>query len=303
MNPEEILTVKPKVLTDEQREFYFENGYLLIESVIDQDQLERLRATVETLVEQTRTMKMSDKVWDLEKGHGKDNMRLRRLSSPNDHHPVFWEFASKSILVDIMEDLLGPNVKFHHSKLNFKWSHGGEEVKWHQDIQFWPHTNYSPLTAGTYLYSCDESQGPLGVIPKSHLDRLYNQYDVKGNWTGCLSDEDAAAIETDKAVYLEGPAGSITIHNCRTIHGSKTNHSDQARPLLLNVYSSADAMPYTRNPLFSKYDQMIVRGKRAEWAEHDPRPCLLPPDWGENYTSIFALQQKSENVTEPTVET
>ena len=41
-------------------------------------------------------------------------------------------------------------------------------------------------------------------------------------------------------------------------------------------------------------DQMIIRGKRAEWAHHDPQPCLMPPDWSGGYTSIFALQQKEE---------
>ena len=83
----------------------------------------------------------------------------------------------------------------------------------------------------------------------------------------------------------------MTIHNCRMIHGSKPNRSDQCRPLLLNVYAPADAMPYTHNPLRSKYDQAIVRGEAQRWAHHDPRPCLLPPDWSGGYTSIFALQQ------------
>ena len=38
----------------------------------------------------------------------------------------------------------------------------------------------------------------------------------------------------------------------------------------------------------------VVRGERARWAHHDPRPCLIPPDWSGGYTSIFALQQKEE---------
>lgn len=292
MKPEDILNLGSFVLSQAQREFYFENGYLLVENAINQDWLKRLRDTIDEVVDETRTLTESDKKWDLESGHTADNPRLRRLSSPNDHHSVFWEYASQSPILDIVSDLVGPDVKFHHSKLNFKWAKGGEEVKWHQDIQFWPHTNYSPLTVGTYIYDCDETQGPLGVIPKSHAADLYDQYDDKGKWTGCLSDEDSASLESEKAVYMPGPAGSITIHNCRTIHGSKPNSSDLGRPLLLNVYSAADAMPYTGNPLYSKYDQQIIRGKPARWADHDPRPCLLPPNWGESYTSIFALQQQ-----------
>jgi ectoine hydroxylase len=38
--------------------------------------------------------------------------------------------------------------------------------------------------------------------------------------------------------------------------------------------------------------QTIIRGKRALYAHHDPRPCLVPPDWSKGYTSIFALQQE-----------
>lgn len=292
MTPEQVLSIRPKVLTDRQREDYFANGYILLERIIPDEWIERLRRTTTEMVDESRQIATSDAVWDLEEGHTAANPRLRRLSSPNDHHPVYWEYASRSILADAIADLVGPDVKFHHSKLNFKWAQGGDEVKWHQDISFWPHTNYSPCTAGTYIYDCGMDQGPLGIIKGSHDGPLYDQYNKSGEWVGCLSDEDAAKIDPKDEIYLPGPAGSVTIHNCRTIHGSKPNRSDLGRPLLLNVYSSADAIPYTHNPLYSKYDQAIVRGQAARWAHHDPRPCLLPPDWSGGYTSIFALQQE-----------
>ena len=129
-------------------------------------------------------------------------------------------------------DLVGPDVKFHHSKLNFKWAKGGEEVKWHQDITYWPHTNYSPLTAGLYLYDCGPEQGPLMAIPGSHNGELFSQYDDAGNWVGCLSDTDVKSVPVETAAELTGPAGSITIHNCRVVHGSRPNTADLGRPLL-----------------------------------------------------------------------
>jgi len=292
MTPEQILALEPKVLSQAQRESYFDDGYLLLEKVIPEAWLERIRKATDEMVEDSRGIAESDAKWDLEDGHTAENPRLRRLSSPNDHHTAYWEYASQSIVPDIIADLVGPDVKFHHSKLNFKWAKGGEEVKWHQDIQFWPHTNYSPCTVGTYMYDCGPDQGPLMVMPGSHKLDLFNQYNSKGEWTGCLSAEDEATLDASKAVSLEGPAGSITIHNCRMLHASKPNRSDLGRPLLLNVYSSADALPYTYNPLQSKYMECIVRGERAKWAHHDPRPCLMPPDWSGGYTSIFALQQE-----------
>ena len=295
MTPEQVLAIKPKILTQAQREAYFANGYLLVERASDETWLRRLRAATEEMVERSRKVTKSDSVFDLEPNHRPDAPRLRRVSNPVEQHPVFWEYCTQSVLPDIVADLVGPDVKFHHSKLNFKWKSGGEEVKWHYDISFWPHTNYSPLTVGTYLYDCGMEQAPLAVMPGSHkIEPMLSQYDAKGNWTGCLSEADVAKLDLSRMVYLPGPAGSLTIHNCRTLHYSARNDSDLGRPLLLYTMTSADAFPYTVNPIKPKHDQYIVRGKRAAWAHHDPRPCLIPPDWSKGYTSIFALQQEEE---------
>ena len=295
MTPKEVLSHEPKVLTDEQRRSYFENGYLLVEDIISREWIGRLLDTTHQMVEKSRSITKSDEVFDLEPSHTADDPRLRRLSSPPDHHPVYWEYASESILVDVAADLVGPDVKFHHSKLNFKGADGGEEVKWHQDITYWPHTNYSPLTIGTYLYDVGDEQGPLGVIPGSHEGELFSQYNEAGEWVGCIADADLA--DSGKAIYLTGLAGSITIHNCRTIHGSKKNLSGAGRPLLLYTYTSADAFSYTSNPIKSRYDGTILRGKSARWAHHDPRACLIPPDWSGGYTSLYALQQQEDKET------
>ncbi|MGE3915503.1 MAG: phytanoyl-CoA dioxygenase family protein [Hyphomicrobiaceae bacterium] len=293
MTPEDILSIAPRVLTQKQRERYFEDGHLLVENAISMAWVERLRAATNEMIERSRKITKRDAVWDMEAGHTAENPRLRRLSSPVDHHPVFWEYASsaQSPLPDIIADLVGPDVKFHHSKLNFKWSKGGAEVKWHQDIPAWPHTNYTPCTAGTYIYDCGREQGPMGFIPGSHNGPIYSEYNENGEWVGCLSKDDTAKLDMSKVQWLEAATGGITIHNCRSLHYSEPNNSPIARPLLLNVYSNANAMPYSFNPIPSPHAGEIVRGKPALWAHHDPRPCLIPPDWSRGYSSIFAKQQ------------
>ena len=96
-------------------------------------------------------------------------------------------------------------------------------------------------------------------------------------------------------MYLQGPAGSVTVHHCRMIHGSKPNTNPQrSRPLLLNGFSSADALPVTPHYNAALHRGEIVRGKRTRWIHFDPRPCLMPPDWSGGYTSIFAIQQGEE---------
>jgi len=293
MTPEQVLAIPPRVLTQAQREAYFRDGYILLERVIPMEWIARLRAASEEMVEQSRKVTRSNKVFDLEPDHTPEAPRLRRVSSPDIHHPVFWDYCTKSPMPDIVADLVGPHVKFHHSKLNYKWKKGGEEVRWHYDISFWPHTNYSPITVGTYLYDCGMDQGPLGVLPGSHqIEPMLSQYDAQGKWIGCLTDDDVARLDTTKTVYLTGPAGSLTLHNCRTLHSSPRNDSDAGRPLLLYTLSSADAFTYMCNPLGTKHSGTIVRGQPAPFAHHDPRPCLIPPDWSGGYSSIFSLQQE-----------
>ena len=292
MTPEKVLAHSPKILDQSEREYFFETGYLLKERFVNDGWLSGLREVTERMIDESRGLSASNKKFDLEPEHTEESPKLRRLTQPVDHDPLYWEFASESIIPDIVADLVGPNVKFHHSKLNFKWAKGGEEVKWHQDITFWPHTNYSPLTVGLYLHDVGDDQGPLGVLPASHNGPLFDQYNDTHQWVGCLSDTDTSTLDLENAAYLTGPAGSITIHNCRAVHGSGINHSPIGRPLLLNAYSSADAFPYTRDPLMSSHHGEIVRGQPARWAHHDPRPCLMPPDWSDGYTSIYALQQE-----------
>ena len=62
------------------------------------------------------------------------------------------------------------------------------------------------------------------------------------------------------------------------------------RPLLLNVYSSADSMPYAFNPLANEYEGVIIHGEPARYASHDPRGCELPPDWSKGYVGPWQHQ-------------
>ena len=292
MKTEDILARPAKVLSEAQRENYFRDGYVVLDRFVSDDWLDRIWAATDGFIEQSRGETKSGAFFDLEPSHSATAPRLRRLTQPVEHHETFRTFAMEGPIVDVAEDLLGPNVKYNHSKLNFKWSDGGEEVKWHQDIQFWPHTNYSPLTIGVYFADVDDEMGPMGVVPGSHDGELFDLYDDDEQWTGAIKDRDLVRAHVEKAVYLKGKRGSVTVHNCRMVHGSMPNMSARSRPLLLHTYTAADALHLTslfdRAPL----SNTIVRGEAAKWIEFDDRPCLMPPDWSKGYSSIFALQQE-----------
>jgi len=174
---QDILNRPAKTLSQAHRRGYFRDGFIGVERLVSQEWLDKLNTVTNEFVEISRNLQGKDRRFDLEPDHSPIIPRIRRLNSPVDYHETFWEFASQGPFVDVAEDLLGADVKFHHSKLNFKWGGGGEEIKWHQDIQFWPHTNYQVLTIGVYLDDVTDDMAPMGVIPGSHDGPLYDLYD------------------------------------------------------------------------------------------------------------------------------
>ena len=293
MTPERILAEPPRVLPQQARIDYFEKGFALVEDAVPEEWIDRLLAVTGRMVEASRSERESGHVFDIAPEHGPDNPRVRRIKRPDEQHETYWAFVQE-VLADIAADLLGPDVVFHHSKLNFKWFEGGDEVQWHQDIQFYPHTNYDHLTIGAYLSDTGPENGPMSMIPGSHRGPLYDLYSADGNWAGHLRAEDAAGLATGEAETLTCRRGAVTIHNCRTLHYSCPSRTDAGRPLLLNAFAAADARPYTPHPDPSCHTGEVVRGAPARIARHDPRPCPIPPDWSGGYSSIFAAQSGEE---------
>ena len=289
MTPEEILSQPARVLSQAQREKYFTDGYVSVEEIVPQDILSELQEATAEFQDRSRSVQASDDTFDIGPDHTAEAPVLRRLKSPDIQHDAYWRFST-GLMADVAADLVGPNVVFHHSKLNFKWFDASDTVKWHQDIQFFPHTNYNVLTIGCYLADTDMSNGPLAALKGSHNRKLFDQYDADGNWTGMLSDYDAAGLDLSDVEYMTGKAGSITIHNARTLHYSPASKNPVPRPLLLNCYTSADAKPYTAHPQPTRNTYRVVRGDPVNWAHHDPRPCQIPPNWAGGYSSIYAAQ-------------
>ena len=144
---------------------------------------------------------------------------MRRLRALVDRHPDFWRFASESVLADIAADLVGPDVKFHSGKLNYKWPGSGEVVDWHQDIPAWPHTNYSPVTLGVYLDDVPTERGPLTCVPGSHEGPIFVHRDDAGKWTGSVRARDMTTVDQSRAEDLTGRGG----------HGDRDQLPDLAR--------------------------------------------------------------------------
>lgn len=297
MLEERVLERAPLVLDRRARNRYFEDGFLTVPGYVGAAWLDRLRAVVAAKVEASRALSASDDQFDLAPDHCADKPNIRRLRKAVDQHPELWAFAQDPAVVDLVADVLGPDLRFHSSKLNFKWSDGGDAVQWHQDIQAWPHTSFSVLTFGVYLDDTSAEQGPLTALPGTHRGPLFDQFDDSGRWTGAVSARDVATLPTDRAVDLCGPAGTVVLIDCRVVHGSAVNHSSRLRPLFLNVYSSADTLPLTPAPAPTTRTGVLVRGEEPRHVHMEPYPARLPPRWDQvGYRSIFAAQGAAQAV-------
>jgi hypothetical protein len=295
MKPEDILRHPPKVLTSAQRDAYFRTGFLAVDGLVPDAWLHRSRELSAEFLEASKAVAVSNEAFDLGPRHRPDQPHVRRLRALVDRHPDFWRLASESVLADIAADLVGPDVKFHSAKLNYKWPGSGEIVDWHQDIPAWPHTNYSPVTLGFYLDEVSPERGPLTCIPGSHHGPIFVHRDDAGHWTGSIQERDMMTVDRTCAVDLTGPAGTVIAINCRTIHASRANLTDRVRPVALFVYSSADAFPWTAAPTPTNHTGDIVRGRPAQTAHLDATPCPVPPDWSRiGYGSIFSVQRAGE---------
>tara|TARA_B100000427_G_scaffold320870_1_gene320702 strand:- start:273 stop:1154 length:882 start_codon:yes stop_codon:yes gene_type:complete len=292
MRDEDILSKPARILTQEERESFFKDGYVVKKKIISDDWLGKLNEALAKLIEKSKSLTKSDGTFVLEDGHTSDNPRLRRIAFMDEMDPIFHEFQRDSNLPDMAADILGPDVRFRENMINIKWSGGGQEVKWHQDFPFYPLTNRA---VGQFLICLDDvgpEQGPLQVVPGSHRGPIYDHYDSNNNWLGFIEDEKLKEAKLDTAVDLIGPAGTVSVHHCCALHASRPNLSTKGRPVLIITYAACDAYPYTAVTYPTKNYGEVVRGKDNRFCHHEEMDIRLPPDWSGGYTSIFEHQEE-----------
>ena len=121
-------------LSTEEVRFYHEHGYLAVEEVFSAAEMAEARTVVDELVERSREVTAHTDVYDLEPGHSAAEPRVRRIKSPIHVHPVFARLAKSDRLLDLVAALVGPEIRYHGSKLNMKAAGYGSPVEWHQDL-------------------------------------------------------------------------------------------------------------------------------------------------------------------------
>jgi len=282
------------VLTPEQIEAFRRDGYLTVENAITPAQLAALKADLSGWVEESRAHDApfgpetldGRARFDMGAEHTADHPALRRVNNPSDISEAYLDVMTDARTVDMIADLIGPDVKFHHCKINVKLPGTRTEVAYHQDFAFTPHTNDDVITALLMLDDVTEENGCLMVVPGTHRGPMHSLFE-DGVFTGKMAPETEAEMKA-RQVAVTGSAGSVCLMHTRLAHGSAANASTRPRGLYICVYTAADAVPIARNPMANPNEGRIVRGAASPTARMIPLEVELPKQ--PKSASFFTVQ-------------
>ncbi|MFQ5783720.1 MAG: phytanoyl-CoA dioxygenase family protein [Alphaproteobacteria bacterium] len=285
------------VLSESDIERFRADGFIVDRGDVTGERLAALRAELAGWVEQSRghAVNYGDTLdgrarFDLEIGHSAAAPRLRRVNNPAEISISYRAVTHESRLPDAVADLIGPDVKFHHCKINLKLPGSETRVGYHQDFSYTPHTNDDLVTALLMLDDMTLENGCLMVVPGSHREGQVSLWQGQ-TFTGETPPRLTAAFEK-RAVPVTGKAGDVCLMHTSLMHGSAPNRSRRARGLFITVYAAADAFALSPSPLPNAFEGDIVRGKASRIARLQGRVVELPATYDN--ASFFEVQgQKS----------
>ncbi len=282
------------MISTQQIALYKEQGFIVVPDVLSPGELANLRSELADVVANAASVTSNDAIYDLEDSHTAQSPRVRRVKHPETVMPSVNALMRKPELVAILKQLIGPGVRFQTAKLNMKSAGHGAPVEWHQDWAFYPHTNQDLLAVGVMLDDVDLSNGPMQVIPGSHLGPVYDHHS-DGVFCGAI-DPTKADCNFEAAVPLTGTAGSMTFHHVRAVHGSAPNLSEKSRNFLLYQFTAVDAWPLV-SPVtdIAQYDAQIVAGEPTLAPRNEPVPIRMPLPPAKSAGSIYENQRTLTN--------
>jgi ectoine hydroxylase len=235
-------------LSAEQIESYRQNGYLALPSFFSAAETAEMQAELERVFRQSKGSNIPEVILEPESDEVRSVFAIHRTS------PLFNRYARKRRLLEGIMQLLGSDLYVHQSRINFKPGFDGKEFQWHSDFETWHIEDGMPrmraLSCSIALSDNHIYNGALMLIPGSH-----NQYvscvgaTPEENFKSSLRKQEIGVPDRESLTWLAdqggidmptGPAGSIVLFDCNTMHGSSSNISPYARSNLFIVYNSVE---------------------------------------------------------------
>ncbi len=249
-----------KLLTKPQIEQFWRDGYSPPLRVVSEQSAREMRRQLEAY----------------EAEHGGPLKGSVRFKS----HLLFkWlnDLIRNPIIVDAVEDLIGPNILVWSTDWWIKEAHSQSFVSWHQDSQYWGLDTSKLVTAWVGLSPSTIESGCMRVLPGSHLGPDLPHRDTYHDDNMLTRGQEIVeGIDESKVVNLEVQTGEAAIFAFRIAHASHPNTSDDRRIGMAIRYIPPDA----RQTRAAHDIASLVRGEDALGNfEHEPIPATdFDPD-------------------------
>jgi hypothetical protein len=211
-------------LTPEQIDFYNANGYLLPFRIYSAAEIAEIRRYFDRILEGSLQV-------------GNDSYSIRRWQNRSQ---VVWDIATHPLILDHVEDILGPDFVAWGTHFFCKLPGDGKPVSWHQDASYWPLTPTRSVTAWLAIDDSDCGNGCMRVLPGTHTQG-HLEFDMGGvEENSVLPQKIKDIAKYGEPVDFELKAGEISLHSDMLVHGSEANNSPRRRCGLTIRYAAAD---------------------------------------------------------------
>jgi ectoine hydroxylase-related dioxygenase (phytanoyl-CoA dioxygenase family) len=218
------------MLSQKQLDFYHEQGYLVVKQVATAEEIANIKKEIAEVHEFFVDHKLpgTNISWEPELDPGV-SPKIQQLMGSQIVSPTLGNFIRSEKMLDIIEQILGPEIELFHSKLLMKAPHvGNGHFPWHQDYGYWVQHEKIPVQMNCALAIDPQTKenGCLYYVPGSHKQGLLNHFNndkAKSFSWGLHGDMNAYP-----GVPVEYDAGDICLFGPLVIHGSEANRTDKS---------------------------------------------------------------------------
>ena len=179
----------------------------------------------------------------------------------------FLDLAMEPAILDLVEQLIGPDIILWGCHVFCKPAGDGLETPWHQDGQYWPIRPLANCTVWVALDASTRENGCLRMIPKSHATQRTYPHLVEDRQDLVLNLRTAAEVFDEReAVDLELQPGQMSMHDVHMIHGARVNHSSRRRAgVALRYMPGSSVFERAINPTDGKSGIPVAFATRPLW--------------------------------------
>ena len=239
----ELDLIMPRVLTKEQIEQYYDQGFISPIRVISEKE----------------ALSIKDELEQVEKEFPHEI----NSESRNNLHLSFAfldALAHNTVIVDAIEDLIGPNISLWASVMFIKEPSSKQYVSWHQDATYMGLDSLDFPTPWIALSPSNKETGCMTMIAGSQKTNIQTHEDTFAENNILTRGQVIQDVDESKAVDHILKPGVMSIHHGAVIHGSQPNNSNQRRI----GFSLQSYMPNNIKQIVGRNLWTHVRGKKRQ---------------------------------------